>query len=220
LSNKNARYFFFAYITIARVIDSVEQSLVESSAWVDSFRRDLHRFPEIHFSRISAIEGCDACHFRKNRTATFCLGLLGKAYDREELIPPRPGEPVATDASETQDNGRDSPMIVSDDEDSDFETGAFRRKRSAVEFNVGKICKQRAETGHELHHYFYHLAHLVEISLSTLSFHGHIDGVEAGSWNLVDPDDLVEMLDGQGMVDKLFTDFKALLSRSKSGFAS
>ncbi|KAJ2398113.1 hypothetical protein GGI23_003306 [Coemansia sp. RSA 2559] len=220
LSDKNAKYFFFAYITIARVIDSVEQSLVESSAWVDSFRRDLHRYPEIHFSRISAIEGCDACHFRKNRTATFCLGLFGKAYDREELVPPRPGELVATDSSEMQDNGRDSPTTVSDDEDSDIEAGAFRRKRSAAEFNVGKICKQRAETGHELHHYFYHLAHLVEISLSTLSFSGHNNGVEAGSWNLVDPDDLVEMLDGQGMVGKLFIDFKALLSRSKSGFAS
>ncbi|KAJ2557449.1 hypothetical protein EV175_001341 [Coemansia sp. RSA 1933] len=224
LSTKNARYFYFAYITISRVIDSVEQSLVESSAWVDSFRRDLHRYPEIHFTRIMAIEGCDACHFRKNRTATFCLGLLGKPYDREELIPPQPGEKVTATSSETQDVGENSPMTVSGDDDSDFETGGLLRKRSVVEFNVGKTCKQRAETGHELHHYFYHLAHLVEISLSTLSINDHGIGIEEededGGWINREPDDLVEILDSQGMVDKLFANFKDLLSRSKSGFAS
>ncbi|KAJ1663365.1 hypothetical protein EV178_005082 [Coemansia sp. RSA 1646] len=217
LSNKNARYFFFAYITIARVIDSVEQSLVESSAWVDSFRRDLHSYPEIHLSRIAAIEGCDACHFRKNRTATFCLGLLGKPYDREVLIPPHPGEYPTLSFDDTQDSSQDNLMVVSDDEDSDFETGFLQRKHSVVEYNVGRTCKQRAETGHELHHYFYHLAYLVEISLSTLSFHGESND---GEWIHKEPEDLVEMLDGQGMVDKLFTNFKDLLSRSKSGFAS
>ncbi|KAJ2521157.1 hypothetical protein H4217_001564 [Coemansia sp. RSA 1939] len=225
LSAKNARYFFFAYVTVARVIDSVEQSLVESSAWVEDFRRDLHSYPEIHFLRIAGIEGCDACHFHKNRTATFCLGLLGESYDRDMLIPPRPGESVAVKTSDLlndEESNMDSPMVVSDEDDSDIETGFLHdKKRSVVEYNVGKTCKQRAEIGHELHHYFYHLALLVEISLSTISLQrqGDDHSVE-GDWMHSEPEDLVDRLDSEGTIDRLFAEFKDLLSRSKSGFAS
>ncbi|KAJ2840640.1 hypothetical protein FBU31_000250, partial [Coemansia sp. 'formosensis'] len=38
LTETNARYFFQSYIAVARVIDSVEQSVVASSAWVEPFR--------------------------------------------------------------------------------------------------------------------------------------------------------------------------------------
>ncbi|KAJ2763121.1 hypothetical protein H4S06_000274 [Coemansia sp. BCRC 34490] len=225
LSAKNAKYFFFAYVTVSRVIDSVEQSLVESSAWVEDFRRDLHSYPEIHFLRIAGIEGCDACHFHKNRTATFCLGLLGEPYDRDMLIPPRPGESVAVKTSDLlndEESNMDSPMVVSDEDDSDIETVFLHdKKRSVVEYNVGKTCKQRAEIGHELHHYFYHLALLVEISLSTISLQRQDDdhSVE-GDWMHSEPEDLVDRLDSEGSIDRLFAEFKELLSRSKSGFAS
>ncbi|KAJ2661899.1 hypothetical protein IWW48_002130 [Coemansia sp. RSA 1200] len=225
LSAKNARYFFFAYVTVARVIDSVEQSLVESSAWVEDFRRDLHSYPEIHFLRIAGIEGCDACHFHKNRTATFCLGLLGESYNRDMLIPPRPGESVGVKTSDLlndEESSMDSPMVVSDEDDSDIRTEfQHDKKRSVVEYNIGKICKQRAEIGHELHHYFYHLALLVEISLSTISLQRQDDGHSVeDDWMHSEPEDLVDKLDSEGSIDRLFAEFKELLSRSKSGFAS
>ncbi|KAJ1992464.1 hypothetical protein GGI25_000135 [Coemansia spiralis] len=215
MSNKNARYFFFAYITVSRVIDSVEQSLVDSSAWVDKFRRDLHSYPEIQISRITAIQGCDACHFRKNRTATFCICLLGKPYNRDILIPPRPGESVIATSARIQS---DSESINSD---SDFESLSPRREQRNVKYNVGRTCKQRSKVGHELHHYFYHLSTLVEIALSTLAF-SDIENVDTttATWEEADPDDLVDLMDSQGIIDKLYAGFKDLVSRSKSGFAS
>ncbi|KAJ2708449.1 hypothetical protein H4R19_004738, partial [Coemansia spiralis] len=200
LSYENARYFYLAYITVARVVDSIEQSLVASSAWLDDFRVNLNRYPEYAAEGIASVPGCEACHFRQNRTATFRVTLSGTPYSRLELAPPRPAEsPAAGDADS------DTASVTDGDEVDDM----------LASFNVGRTCKQRSELCHELHHYFYHLAYYVDVALLPVrSERGSQDPSD------LDPDDLVTMLEDQGVIDRLFREFKSLLSRAKAGFVT
>ncbi|KAJ2328716.1 hypothetical protein GGH92_009819, partial [Coemansia sp. RSA 2673] len=87
-------------------------------------------------------------------------------------------------------------------------------------YNLGKVCQMRSEICHELHHYFYHLAHTVEIRLETLDYEAIHPSMGGRSREDVSPDDLVEMLDAQGDIDHLFQEFKDCISRAKSGFTS
>ncbi|KAJ2772466.1 hypothetical protein IWQ56_001364 [Coemansia nantahalensis] len=200
LSHDNARYFYLAYIAVARVIDSIEQSLVASSAWVDGFRVDLNRFPEYSATGIASVPGCEACHFRQNRTATFCVTLSGTPYSRLELAPPRSVEYLASSEADS-----DTADVAGDD-------GAGSMPAM---YKVGRTCKQRSELCHELHHYFYHLAHYVDIALlPALSKEGANDQSD------LNPDDLVSTLEEEGVIDRLFHDFKSLLTRAKAGFTT
>ncbi|KAJ1729581.1 hypothetical protein LPJ61_003453 [Coemansia biformis] len=213
LSHEDARYFYLAYITVARVVDSIEQSLVASSAWVDGFRSDLHRFPEFAAQGILGIPGCEACHFRQNRTATFCVTLFGTPYSRQELAPPRSGVSSGTN-EDSSEAGSDA-----DGEDGDIVLeGGNGTADVPASYNVGRICKMRSEQCHELHHYFYHLACRVDVALQTVMPGGELD--KPSGVADPEPDDLVSMLEEQGITDQLFSDFKSLLSRAKSGFTT
>ncbi|KAJ2487563.1 hypothetical protein EV174_000458 [Coemansia sp. RSA 2320] len=217
VSETNARYFFQAYIAVARVIDSVEQSVVASSAWVEPFRTSLYSYPDFAYSRISGIPGCDACHFHSNRTATFCVTLSGSPYKRTILAPPMPGEMV----SEADDaEGEESDNVVTINDDSEDDSAKGKQAQPHFDYNLGKTCKLRSEICHELHHYLYHLANVVEIHLQTLELDSSQQSASGGGWEDVPPDDLVEMLDKRGQVDDLFQQFKELVSRSKSEFTS
>ncbi|KAJ2726522.1 hypothetical protein GGI07_000464 [Coemansia sp. Benny D115] len=206
-SKDNAQYCFLAYITVARVIDSVEQSLVESSAWVDGFRNSLHGYPELCKSKIPGVLGCDACTFHRNRTATFCVSLSGSPYNRTSLAPPRPGQ-VADGSSE---------------EESEDSSSSDERYSQTVSYNLGRMCMARAEVCHELHHYFYHLAHTVELLMQSVAYE-KLQGTREKDvddiWEDLDPDSLVELLEKQGHMDRLFGAFKEMLTRSKLSFAS
>ncbi|KAJ2784909.1 hypothetical protein H4R18_000834 [Coemansia javaensis] len=195
VSDEIARYFYLGYITVARVVDSVEQSLVASSAWVDDFRTDMYRFPEFAATPIHGVPGCEACHFRQKRTATFRVTLSGEPYSRRMLAPPRPGEAPAAADSGSSSSDADSVVSVAD-------------SGGPAMYNVGRTCKARSELCHELHHYCYRLAAQIDIALQPSS---------PGS---ADPDDLVTALEEQGTTDQLFSEFKDMLSRSKSGFAA
>ncbi|KAJ2006337.1 hypothetical protein GGI04_001912 [Coemansia thaxteri] len=217
VSETNARYFFQAYIAVARVIDSVEQSVVASSAWVEPFRTSLYSYPDFAYSRISGIPGCDACHFHSNRTATFCVTLSGSPYKRTILAPPMPGEMVSeADVAE----GEESDNVVTINDDSEDDSAKGKQAQPHFDYNLGKTCKLRSEICHELHHYLYHLANVVEIHLQTLELDSSQQSASGGGWEDVPPDDLVEMLDKRGQVDDLFQQFKELVSRSKSEFTS
>ncbi|KAJ2707726.1 hypothetical protein FB645_000499 [Coemansia sp. IMI 203386] len=213
-SNKeNARYFFLAYVTVNRVIRSIEQSLVSSSAWVDRFSKDLYSYPKYSSAKIYGSLGCDACHFRDKRTATFCITLSGKPYKQDMLVPPNP------DDLDTRPPAERSPYSVECNDDLSSDSSAYY-----IDYNVGAVCKQRSETCHELHHYFLHLSDAVERHLRALDFSGFRKAFEPDSdddepWSGFDPDHLVEMLESQGQIDRLFAEFKDLLSRSKAGFA-
>ncbi|KAJ2735987.1 hypothetical protein IW152_001110 [Coemansia sp. BCRC 34962] len=216
LSDINAQYFFQAYIAVARIIDSVEQSVVASSAWVEPFRTSLHSYPDYAACSIVGTPGCDACHFHSNRTATFSVTLSGTLYKRTILTPPRPGEPVPEDDAESDKNADASQdEVVTIDDDSD-DTDDESSGQPSAEYNLGRTCKMRSEICHELHHYLYNLAHAVEIHLETLDY----ESIEGKGKEEMTPDDLVEMLDTQGDIDRLFQQFKDTISRAKSGFTS
>ncbi|KAJ1964668.1 hypothetical protein GGI12_001270 [Dipsacomyces acuminosporus] len=209
------RYFYYAYITVSRVTDSLEQSLVSSTAWVDSFRNSLYRYPELASSHIPGTPGCEACHFHYNRTATFCITLSGTPYDRELLIPPYAGtamtqithsRPKVVTIGDSDDSASESSHGEGDSGDSEDSNS---HEQKTVSFNVGRLCNHRAKVWHELYHYFYHLANAVEVALNTLDT----------NVKDADPADMVSMLDDQGTLDNFFEDFKDLLSRAKSGFA-
>ncbi|KAJ2455216.1 hypothetical protein EV183_000951 [Coemansia sp. RSA 2336] len=208
LSHDIARYFYLGYITVARAIDSIEQSVVASSAWVDSFRIDLYQYPEYSVSKIAAVPGCQACHFRSNRTATFEVFLSGKPYDRKMLAPPQTGadENGSSDDSESTDS--DAVSVVSvDSADS-----------STPSYNVGKTCKLRSEICHQLHHYFYHLVNAVNTAIQpALADMRQGDTAESED---IDPDNLVSLLESQGVTDKLYDDFQEMMASAKSEFTS
>ncbi|KAJ2449053.1 hypothetical protein GGF42_004898 [Coemansia sp. RSA 2424] len=235
VNDTNARYFFQAYIAVARVIDSVEQSVVASSAWVEPFRTSLHAYPDYAAAPIPGIPGCDACHFHSNRTATFCVTLSGTPYKRAILAPPKPGElsPIRDSAVESdgaaedgESGGLSEVVTIGDDSDDFDDTEGLDSSRSGsggqlhVDYNLGKVCKMRSEICHGLHHYFYHLAHTVEIRLGTLDYESKSPAMAGGNLEDVVPDDLVEMLDAKGEIDDLFQQFKDFISRAKSGFTS
>ncbi|KAJ2041960.1 hypothetical protein H4S04_007561 [Coemansia sp. S16] len=233
LTEVNARYFFQAYIAVARVIDSVEQSVVASSAWVEPFRTSLHSYPDYAASSIPGTPGCDACHFHSNRTATFCVTLSGTPYKRSILAPPQPGEltseeMVPEDEAESEKDdesgGGQNDVVTIDDDSDDLDSTESPNSKAGdqpyVEYNLGKVCQMRSEICHELHHYFYHLAHTVEIRLETLDYEAIHPSMGGRSREDVSPDDLVEMLDAQGDIDHLFQEFKDCISRAKSGFTS
>ncbi|KAJ2080378.1 hypothetical protein H4R24_003119 [Coemansia sp. RSA 988] len=205
-NDENARYFYLAYIAVARVIDSLEQSVVASSAWVENFCNALYRNPDYASEHIASVPGCEACHFRKNRTATFCVEFFGTPYSRSMLAPLQPEEtPVFDENQEGSSKASEVSSVVSVDSDNSSQT-------QNISFNVGRTCKKRSAACHELHHYCYHLSLKIDIALKPLlaSMEGSVD---------IDPDDLVSMLDEQGTIDKLFADFKSMLSRTKSEFA-
>ncbi|KAI7833182.1 hypothetical protein BX661DRAFT_179317 [Kickxella alabastrina] len=212
MSEKNAHYFFQAYITVVRVVDSVEQSLVASSVWVDGFRNNLYGYPGYNATRITGTPGCDACHFHQNRMATFCVALTGTPYNRGILAPPQPG---------------DTSVLSVDNSSSEEESSRSSNDSlpNTVSYNVGRVCKLRSELCHELHHFLYRLSYGVEVSLRTLSYN-RPDASRSNNadldeiWNGIAPDDLVEMLESQGRMDVLYADFKSMVSRSKSGFVS
>ncbi|KAJ2683042.1 hypothetical protein IWW39_005718 [Coemansia spiralis] len=216
LNEFNSQYFFQAYIAVARIIDSVEQSVVASSAWVEPFRSSLHSYPDYAACSIMGTPGCDACHFHSNRTATFCVTLSGTPYKRTILTPPRPGEPVTEDDTESGEVvGASQSEVVTIDDDSD-EADNESDGQLCAEYNLGRTCQMRSEICHELHHYLYNLAHAVEIHLETLDY----ESIEGKYREEVTPDDLVDMLDTQGDIDRLFQQFKDTISRAKSGFTS
>ncbi|KAJ2359369.1 hypothetical protein H4S02_012251 [Coemansia sp. RSA 2611] len=160
--------------------------------------------------------GCDACHFHSNRTATFCVTLSGTPYKRTILTPPRPGEPVTEDGAESDEEvGASQSEVVTIDDDSD-EADNESDGQPYAEYNLGRTCQMRSEICHELHHYLYNLAHAVEIHLETLDY----ESIEGKYREEVTPDDLVDMLDTQGDIDRLFQQFKDTISRAKSGFTS
>ncbi|KAJ1815749.1 hypothetical protein LPJ60_005600, partial [Coemansia sp. RSA 2675] len=199
LSEFNSQYFFQAYIAVARIIDSVEQSVVASSAWVEPFRSSLHSYPDYAACSIMGTPGCDACHFHSNRTATFCVTLSGTPYKRTILTPPRPGEPVTEDGAESDEEvGASQSEVVTIDDDSD-EADNESDGQPYAEYNLGRTCQMRSEICHELHHYLYNLAHAVEIHLETLDY----ESIEGKYREEVTPDDLVDMLDTQGDIDRL-----------------
>ncbi|KAJ2861980.1 hypothetical protein GGH94_004559 [Coemansia aciculifera] len=233
LTETNARYFFQAYIAVARVIDSVEQSVVASSAWVEPFRTSLHSYPDYAASSILGTPGCDACHFHSNRTATFCVTLSGTPYKRAILAPPQPGELTSEELGpedeaesdkDDETGGTQNEVVMIDDDSDDLDSTEAPNSKSNdqpyVEYNLGKVCKMRSEICHELHHYFYHLAHIVEVRLETLDYEAIHPSMGGGSREDVSPDDLVEMLDAQGDIDHLFHQFKDRISRAKSSFTS
>ncbi|KAJ1804117.1 hypothetical protein LPJ75_005674 [Coemansia sp. RSA 2598] len=213
MNKKNAKYFFLAYVTVSRVIRSLEQSLVASSAWTEKFSNDLYSFPEYSSTKIPGCPGCDACHFHDKRTATFCIRLSGNPYKQDILAPPNPdgmGAESLADKSTFSDDSSDDVVSYPSD--------------AHVDYNVGAVCKRRSETCHELHHYFFHLSNAVERDLGLLDYSSQsrasdLETDDGEIWDGFDPDDLVEMLEKQGRIDRLFADFKSLLSRSKIGFA-
>ncbi|KAJ2888227.1 hypothetical protein IWW38_004980 [Coemansia aciculifera] len=228
VNDTSAQYFFQAYIAVARVIDSVEQSVVASSAWVEPFRTSLHSYPDYAWAPIPGIPGCDACHFHSNRTATFSVTLSGTPYNRAILAPPKPGEVLSQDSAaelnkddEDESVGHSEVVTIGDDSDSDDVDLTEEGNNKPVDYNLGRTCKMRSEICHQLHHYFYHLAHTVEIRLGTLDYASKSPSTSSGrSWEDVVPDDLVEMLDAQGEIDDLFRQFKDFISLAKSGFTS
>ncbi|KAJ2629762.1 hypothetical protein H4R22_003125 [Coemansia sp. RSA 1290] len=208
LSQDVARYFYLGYITVARAVDSIEQSVVASSAWVDSFRIDLYQYPEYTASKIGAVPGCQACHFRSNRTATFEVFLSGKPYNRKMLAPPQTGtdENDTFDASESSDS--DAVSVVSVDS-----AGS-----STPSYNVGKTCKLRSEICHQLHHYFYHLAYDVDTAIQPML--ADIRQGDTTDFEDIDPDNLVSLLESQGVTDRLYDDFQEMMASAKSAFTS
>ncbi|KAJ2741633.1 hypothetical protein GGI20_005051 [Coemansia sp. BCRC 34301] len=230
----NAQYFFQAYIAVARVIDSVEQSVVASSAWVEPFRTSLHSYPDYAASSIAGTQGCDACHFHSHRTATFCVTLSGTPYKRSILAPLKPGEAASRNSEAESDStaendeeeggGGQSEIVTIGDDSDDAEEIASEPggvDQSHVDYNLGKTCKMRSEICHGLHHYFYHLAHTVEVCLETLDYESKAAPSMGGrGWEDAVPDDLVDMLEANGDTDKLFHQFKDCISRAKSGFTT
>ncbi|ORX69988.1 hypothetical protein DL89DRAFT_257279 [Linderina pennispora] len=188
-SDDESRYFFLGYVTVNRALETLEQSLVSSTAWLDSFRDDLSSYPNIAVSRIAGVPGCEACHFRDNRTATFCIMFSGTPYQRDILVPPN--RAVPNDGS-----------VVSIDSEEEVEG-------RPVEYNVGRVCKSRAQLYHELHHYFYSLSYMVEADLAQLAIGDDRDAEE-----------LVVLLEQRRCIERHYFGFKELLERSKHGFAS
>ncbi|KAJ2355034.1 hypothetical protein GGF43_002925 [Coemansia sp. RSA 2618] len=211
LSDDVARYFYLGYITVARVVDSVEQSVVASSVWLDDFRADLYRFPDYSIACIDAVPGCQACHFRTNRTATFRVTLSGTPYGRKTLAPPQGGAGgVETSGSETSGGCSDAGSVVSVDSDG--------HSLAAPAYNVGRTCKLRSEICHRLHHYFYRLANEVEAALELLVAGDQPAGADgAGD---TEPGDLVAKLEAQGTTGMLYDEFKELVDSAKAQFTS
>ncbi|KAJ2806784.1 hypothetical protein H4R20_001556 [Coemansia guatemalensis] len=207
LNSENKRYFYLAYIAVTRVIDSLEQSVVASSAWVEDFCNALYRYPDYTSGSIASVPGCEACHFRQNRTATFYVEFFGTPYSRSMLAPPQPGEsPIFDKGQESNSIASEVSSVVSVDSD-------ISSQPQHISFNVGRTCKKRSAACHELHHYCYHLLLKIDIALKPLL-------ATAGDSGVIDPDDLVSILDEQGTIDNLFDDFKSMLSRAKSEFVS
>ncbi|KAJ1854090.1 hypothetical protein LPJ76_004291 [Coemansia sp. RSA 638] len=207
LSNEIARYFYLGYITVARVIDSVEQSVVASSVWLNDFRTDLYRYPEYSAIHITAVPGCEACHFRKNRTATFCVTLSGTPYKRTTLAPPQTENEV-DDIDETETSASDA--LCGDSGDGNV--------LSVPAYNVGRTCKQRSSVCHKLHHYFYHLSDDVEAALELLLEDGKSNS--AHEPYDIEPGDMVAKLESRGTTDKLYEEFQSLVDSAKSEFTS
>ncbi|KAI8325321.1 hypothetical protein GQ54DRAFT_255042 [Martensiomyces pterosporus] len=138
------------------------------------------------------------------------------------LIPPgggvHKGAPVSRTGAASIDDSDDSDDSDNDDSSCRMEEESASKKPRSVSYNVGRVCKSRSEVCHELHHFFYHLASSVEVALATLPTDR--DGHAGRPPQDVDPGDLVNMLDDQGTIDTYFEDFKALISRAKSGYAS
>ncbi|KAJ1951377.1 hypothetical protein FBU59_000193 [Linderina macrospora] len=192
-SDDESRYFYLGYVTVNRALETLEQSLVSSTAWLDGFRHDLSSYPDIAVSRIPGVPGCEACHFRDNRTATFHIVFSGTPYKRGILVPLN--RAIFSDSS----NGGDSVPIDSDEE----------MAGRVAEYNVGRMCKSRAQLYHELHHYFYNLSYMIEADLAQLAIGDDRDAEE-----------LVVLLEQHRRIDMYYSGFKELLERSKSGLAS
>ncbi|KAJ2499527.1 hypothetical protein GGH96_003448 [Coemansia sp. RSA 1972] len=207
LSDDIARYFYLGYITVARVIDSVEQSVVASSVWLTDFCTDLYRYPEYSVTHITAVPGCEACHFRKNRTATFCVTLSGTPYKRTMLAPPQTENEI-DEIDETEASTSDALCVDSGD----------GTALSVPAYNVGSTCMQRSSVCHKLHHYFHHLSDDVEAALEGL--------LEDGKSNVtnepddIEPGDMVAKLESRGTTDKLYDEFQSLVDSAKSEFTS
>ncbi|KAJ2369068.1 hypothetical protein H4S01_001222 [Coemansia sp. RSA 2610] len=204
ISSDIARYFYLGYITVARVIDSVELSVVASSVWLDDFRTDLYRYPEYRIAYIQATPGCQACHFRDNRTATFRVTFSGTPYKRITLMPPH------GDALETSDD--------QDETDTDSVASVGSQPERPPKYNVGKTCKLRSEICHQLHHYFYHLSYEVDIALQALQAEDPSNA--AFNSDAAGADDLVTALEAQGTMDRLYDKFKDLVANAMSEFTS
>ncbi|KAJ2574055.1 hypothetical protein GGH19_004111 [Coemansia sp. RSA 1807] len=207
LSDDIARYFYLGYITVARVIDSVEQSVVASSVWLTDFRTDLYRYPEYSAIHITAVPGCEACHFRKNRTATFCVTLSGTPYKRTTLAPPQTENEI-DEIEETEASTSDALCVDSG------EGGVL----SVPAYNVGRTCKQRSSVCHNLHHYFHHLSDDVEAALELLLEDGKSNSTNEP--DDIEPGDMVAKLETRGTIDKLYDEFQSLVDSAKSEFTS
>ncbi|KAJ2851222.1 hypothetical protein IWW36_001243 [Coemansia brasiliensis] len=211
LSQEVARYFYLGYITVARAIDSIEQSVVASSAWVDSFRIDLYQYPEYAATKIGAIPGCQACHFRSNRTATFEVFLSGKPYNRKTLAPPQTGTDENNDSSDNSESSEsDAVSVVS--------VTSADSSPNYPSYNVGRTCKLRSEICHQLHHYFYHLLNDVEAAIQPLL--DDVQQSDSTDSEDIDPDNLVSLLEKQGVTDRLYNEFQEMVASAKSEFTS
>ncbi|PIA18149.1 hypothetical protein COEREDRAFT_80072 [Coemansia reversa NRRL 1564] len=123
------------------------------------------------------------------------------------LAPPQPGETqISDDVLEDKIKDSEEASVVSVDSDN-------LSQPQNISFNVGRICKKRSTTCHELHHYCYHLSLKIDIALKPLL-------ADVDSSEIIDPDDLVSILDKQGTIDNLFDGYKSMLSRAKSEFVS
>lgn len=157
--NMNDEIYDLTFKKLDDEVRGLAGSKFESSAWTPEFTIALKARPEIAYHKLDRVgehwgrDKCDACN-RSGHPATYEVQFHGKPYYRETL-------------EDVENGNEDSDSDSDDDDESDPDATVYDAQSREVlpettTFYLGKFCMSNAITAHDLNHWRYHLAEVVE----------------------------------------------------------
>jgi hypothetical protein len=131
-------YFSVPLQTMRRKLLGIRDSLVASSVWKPTFKKDLERYPEFSLTELcDAVPSCDACRLG-GRMSTLMGRLTGSRYDLSGFGPVNSSSSMLVFLISNLFT-----QLLSDESEDD----------ECIEYHLGRFCAKRTRVYHEFSHW-------------------------------------------------------------------